>query len=75
MAGLEHHKVLMDPAFVRWNNMQVNRYKYFRWTPRTGLLTTIYVFVVPGILAYIGWKWDGAFDLRAKRRGDLLVER
>ncbi|KAK4196542.1 hypothetical protein QBC40DRAFT_287141 [Triangularia verruculosa] len=75
MAGLEHHKVAMDPAFVRWTNMQNNRYKYFRWTPRTGLLATIYIVVVPGIFAYVGWKWDGAYDFRAKRRGDLLVER
>ncbi|CAP68618.1 uncharacterized protein PODANS_7_5900 [Podospora anserina S mat+] len=63
MAGLQHHKVAMDPAFVRLNNMQINRYKYFRWTPRTGFLTTLYVFVIPGIVGYIGWKWDVSFPL------------
>lgn len=44
-------------------DMQVNRYKYFRWTPRTGFLTTLYVFVIPGIVGYIGWKWDVSFPL------------
>lgn len=55
----------------------MNRYKYFRWTPRTAKLTFWYVFAVPtllGILAFktevscspLGessmWRWGGGVD-------------
>lgn len=79
--------------------MNSNRYKYFRWTPRTARLTFIWVAVVPGLVGYLAYKTDvsrephrphlilfylqladtaqtqGLWDFRAKRRGDLLVER
>ncbi|KAL8664239.1 MAG: hypothetical protein Q9202_003189 [Teloschistes flavicans] len=44
----------MDPAMVKYANMAKNRYKYFRWTPRTGWLTFAYVAVVPAMFAYLG---------------------
>ncbi|KAK4237919.1 hypothetical protein C8A03DRAFT_34113 [Achaetomium macrosporum] len=75
MAGLPHNKVAMDPALVKLGNMITNRYKYFRWTKRTAGITFMYVFVVPGIIGYLGYKTDGLWDMRAKRRGDILAER
>ncbi|KAK0623340.1 hypothetical protein B0T14DRAFT_564713 [Immersiella caudata] len=75
MAGLEHFKMALDPAIVRLGHMQTNRHKYFRWTPRTAWITFVYVAVVPGICTYIAYKNDGLWDLRAKRRGDIISER
>ncbi|KAL2024412.1 hypothetical protein VTK56DRAFT_8223 [Thermocarpiscus australiensis] len=75
MAGLPHNKMAMDPALVRLGNMINNRYKYFRWTKRTAGITFMYVVVVPSIVGYLGWYTDGLWDLRAKRRGDVISER
>ena len=36
-------------------DMSANRYKYFRWTPRTAWITFVYVAVVPSVLGYIGY--------------------
>lgn len=38
--------------------MAANRYKYFRWTARTGWLSFLYVFVIPGTLGYVGYVTD-----------------
>jgi hypothetical protein len=35
-----------------------NRYRYFRWTKRTSLITFVYVALVPGIVGYLGYKND-----------------
>ncbi|KAF2873983.1 hypothetical protein BDV95DRAFT_604199 [Massariosphaeria phaeospora] len=63
-----------DPALVKWNNMMVNRHKYFRWTPRTAWLTFAYVVVVPTMLGVAGYMTEGKYEFRGKRRGDLIVE-
>ncbi|KAH6644618.1 hypothetical protein C7974DRAFT_420080 [Boeremia exigua] len=63
-----------DPAIIKWNNMVVNRHKYFRWTKRTAFLTTMYVVVVPATLGYFGYITDGKWNLRGKRRGDTISE-
>lgn len=34
--------------------MQTNRYKYFRWTARTGWLTVAYVVAFPAFIGYFG---------------------
>ncbi|KAK4123439.1 hypothetical protein N657DRAFT_644977, partial [Parathielavia appendiculata] len=65
----------MDPALVRLGNMIQNRYKYFRWTKRTAGITFVYVAVIPTIIGYLGYKTDGLWDMRAKRRGDIMAER
>ena len=39
-------------------DMQVNRHKYFRWTPRTVWLTVAYVVVVPSMFGYMGFVTD-----------------
>ena len=36
-------------------DMNANRYKYFRWTPRTAWITFVYVAVVPSIIGYVGY--------------------
>ena len=36
-------------------DMSANRFKYFRWTPRTAWITFVYVAVVPSVLGYIGY--------------------
>lgn len=35
-------------------DMSANRWKYFRWTPRTAWITFAYVVVVPSALCYVG---------------------
>ncbi|KAL1875748.1 hypothetical protein VTK73DRAFT_9809 [Phialemonium thermophilum] len=75
MAGLKHYKMALDPAIIRLGNMTTNRHKYFRWTPRTAGITFVYAVVVPSIVGYFAYTTDGLWDFRAKRRGDLLVER
>ncbi|KAF2735680.1 hypothetical protein EJ04DRAFT_511629 [Polyplosphaeria fusca] len=74
MAGHNHGMTHSDPAFVKWNNMVVNRHKYFRWTPRTAWITFAYVVLVPSIVGTAGYMVDGKWDMRGKRRGDLISE-
>ncbi|KAK3898887.1 hypothetical protein C8A05DRAFT_18602 [Staphylotrichum tortipilum] len=75
MAGLEHYRLAKDPAIIKLGNMIQNRYRYFRWTKRTAFISFMYVIVVPGCVGYLGWKYDGQWDMRAKRRGDMLSDR
>jgi hypothetical protein len=73
MAG-KHHGPEVDPALVKWNQMMVNRHKYFRWTPRTVGITFMFMVVVPGIMGTAGYMTEGKWDMRGKRRGDLISE-
>lgn len=50
--------------------MQKNRYKYFRWTPRTATITFMYVIVGPAIVGYIGYKTQVSDALGRKRAVD-----
>ncbi|KAJ4391915.1 hypothetical protein N0V93_005535 [Gnomoniopsis smithogilvyi] len=74
MAGLKHFKLAADPAIIRLNNMSSNRYKYFRWTPRTAWLSFVYVVAVPFALGTVAYSTDGKYNFRAKRKGDLVYE-
>lgn len=38
--------------------MMVDRYKYFRWTPRTAWLTIAYVIAFPTFMGYFSYKYD-----------------
>jgi len=38
--------------------MMVDRYKYFRWTPRTAWLTIAYVVAFPTFMGYFSYKYD-----------------
>ncbi|KAF2657610.1 hypothetical protein K491DRAFT_777013 [Lophiostoma macrostomum CBS 122681] len=71
MAG---HGPEVDPALVKWNQMMINRHKYFRWTPRTAGITFAFMVVVPGMLGVAGYMTEGKWDMRGKRRGDLISE-
>ncbi|KAI0851855.1 NADH:ubiquinone oxidoreductase 6.6kD subunit [Daldinia vernicosa] len=74
MAGMEHYRMAMDPAIQKLGNMTTNRHKFFRWTPRTARITFMYAIAVPTILGVIAYTTDGKWDLRAKRKGDLISE-
>ncbi|CRK22082.1 hypothetical protein HYQ45_013651 [Verticillium longisporum] len=73
--GVPHNKMAMDPAIIKLGNMQSQRHLYFRWTKRTARVTFMYAVVVPVIIGFIGYKTDGLWEMRAKRKGDLLAER
>lgn len=72
--ALHNNSLAMDPAYTKYNNMVVNRHKYFRWTARTGWLTIAYVVAFPAFIGYLGMATDGKWDMRGKRRGDLMSE-
>ncbi|KAI2470611.1 NADH:ubiquinone oxidoreductase 6.6kD subunit [Annulohypoxylon bovei var. microspora] len=74
MAGAEHYRMALDPAIQKLATMSSNRHKYFRWTPRTARLTVVYAVIVPVILGTIAYNTDGKWDIRAKRKGDLVSE-
>ncbi|KKZ67448.1 hypothetical protein EMCG_06899 [[Emmonsia] crescens] len=57
MAG-PNPNLILDPALQRYYELNVNRYKYFRWTPRTAWISFCYMALVPGVLAYVGYKTD-----------------
>ena len=38
--------------------MSANRWKYFRWTPRTAWITFVYVVAIPTTLGYVGYMVD-----------------
>ncbi|KMU72603.1 hypothetical protein CISG_09793 [Coccidioides immitis RMSCC 3703] len=48
----------LDPALQKYYDANKNRYKYFRWTPRTAWLSFCNMALVPGIIGYIGYKTD-----------------
>ncbi|KKK20726.1 hypothetical protein P175DRAFT_0507894 [Aspergillus ochraceoroseus IBT 24754] len=73
MAGPSKSLVL-DPALQKYYELNANRYKYFRWTPRHAWIAFIYVGVIPATLGYIAYKTDGKYDLRGKRKGDTIAE-
>ncbi|RYP43778.1 hypothetical protein DL768_009703 [Monosporascus sp. mg162] len=54
--------------------MTTNRHKYFRWTPRTARITFMYAVFVPAIFTFMAYQTDGKYDMRAKRKGDLISE-
>ncbi|KAI0912971.1 hypothetical protein F4823DRAFT_579484 [Ustulina deusta] len=58
MAGLQHYRMVMDPAIQKLGTMTSNRHKYFRWTPRTAGLNFVYLIVVPSILGVIAYQTD-----------------
>jgi hypothetical protein len=38
--------------------LNANRYKYWRWTPRHAMLSFVYMGVIPGILTYFAYKYE-----------------
>lgn len=45
-------------GMLTWIAMSTNRYKYFRWTPRTARITFAYVVAFPAFLGYWAYKTD-----------------
>lgn len=43
-----------------WAELEVNsnRYKYFRWTPRTAWHSLLYMVLIPASLGYVAYKSD-----------------
>lgn len=46
--------------------MSANRWRYFRWTPRTAWITFVYVVAVPSVVGYVGFVTEvsGSFSRR-----------
>ena len=62
-------------------DMSANRWKYFRWTPRTAWITFVYVVAVPSIIGYAGYVTDVRPSLlrlvrpvRGRANGDIKNE-
>ncbi|RJE22715.1 hypothetical protein PHISCL_04931 [Aspergillus sclerotialis] len=66
---MDSYVAVLDPI-----KFTANRWKYFKWTPRNAWLSVVYMALIPGTLAYIGYKTDGKYDFRGKRRGDTIAE-
>ncbi|OQE14738.1 hypothetical protein PENSTE_c033G00857 [Penicillium steckii] len=73
MAGPSKSLVL-DPALQKYYELNANRYKYFRWTPRHAWTSIIYAVAIPAALTLVAYKTEGMFELRGKRKGDTMVE-
>ncbi|KAI1267289.1 NADH:ubiquinone oxidoreductase 6.6kD subunit [Xylariaceae sp. FL1019] len=74
MAGLQHYRLALDPAIQKLGTMQTNRHKYFRWTKRTAGITLVYTVIIPTIVGVLAYQTDGRWDMRGKRRGDMISE-
>ena len=42
-------------------DMSSNRWKYFRWTPRTAWISFVYIVAVPSVVGYVGYVTDVSF--------------
>ncbi|EKG12293.1 hypothetical protein MPH_10598 [Macrophomina phaseolina MS6] len=79
MAG-DHHILHEDPALVKYANLSPNRYKYFRWTPKTAWISFWVAVAVPSVVGIIAYRTDadtavqGKYEFRGKRRGDAIKE-
>ncbi|KAK2762325.1 hypothetical protein FQN54_001335 [Arachnomyces sp. PD_36] len=73
MAG-PNKNLLLDPAIQKYYELNANKYKYFRYTPRTAWISFVYMIAIPGALGVVAYKTDGMFDMRGKRRGDSILE-
>ncbi|KAI5806228.1 hypothetical protein EDC01DRAFT_778088 [Geopyxis carbonaria] len=74
MAGGHNTTLHEDPALTKYAQLNTNRYRFFRWTPRTAKLSFIYVIAVPAVVVALGFATDGKYHLRGKRRGDVISE-
>ena len=59
VAFLDVDPPLQEPAAnVKPEEMQIERFKFFRWTPRTTFISLLFVGVIPGIFGYMGYVTD-----------------
>ncbi|KAJ5746865.1 uncharacterized protein N7511_008561 [Penicillium nucicola] len=73
MAGPSKSLVL-DPALQKYYELNANRYKYWKWTPRHAWLSFVYMGLIPGVLTYVAYKTEGKYEFRGKRKGDTIQE-
>ncbi|KAL2417277.1 hypothetical protein ABEF91_005203 [Exophiala dermatitidis] len=64
----------LDPALEKYNQLNKERWRYFKWTPRTAWISFMYAVFVPTVVGYALAKTDGKFDMRGKLRGDTISE-
>lgn len=38
--------------------LNANRYKYWRWTPRHAMLSFVYMGLIPGVLGYFAYNYE-----------------
>lgn len=65
-ASMNHERAIFEGVsnwrVAGWTNecvdMSSNRYKYFRWTPRTAWITFVYVVAVPFALGTVAYSTD-----------------
>jgi hypothetical protein len=50
-------------ALISTPELNQNRYKYFKWTPKTVRLSLMYVVIVPGIIGYLGYTTDVSWTI------------
>jgi len=53
---IKKNQILTHPSHSL--EMAVDRYKHFRWTPRTAWITVAYVCIVPSIMGYFAYTTD-----------------
>jgi hypothetical protein len=47
-------------------DMSANRYKYFKWTPRTARITVVYTMLIPAAILYTAYATEVRFIQRLK---------
>ncbi|KAJ5378436.1 hypothetical protein N7509_011555 [Penicillium cosmopolitanum] len=69
MAGPSKSLVL-DPALQKYYELNANRYKYFKWTPRHAWTSIIYAIAIPATLTLVAYKTEvGRPDLPTRGKG------
>ncbi|KAF3309711.1 hypothetical protein TWF173_010691 [Orbilia oligospora] len=63
-----------DPALLKWNEMHRNRTKFFRLNSRAAKLTFWMVVAIPAATLGLSYWSEGRYELKGKRRGDIIKE-
>ncbi|KAK9465710.1 hypothetical protein V1512DRAFT_248758 [Lipomyces arxii] len=57
------------------SHMRENYERHFRWTPKTTRHAVGLLVVVPGILFWAAYRFEGAINFEAKKRGESIWEK
>ncbi|KAK7897785.1 hypothetical protein LTR67_004415 [Exophiala xenobiotica] len=52
----------LDPAYEKYGQLNKERWKYFKWTPRTAWISFMYAIFVPTVVGYTFAKTDVSDD-------------
>ncbi|KAK9385479.1 hypothetical protein V1515DRAFT_246388 [Lipomyces mesembrius] len=55
--------------------MRENYEAHFRWTPRTSRHAILFLCVIPGVLLWTAYRFEGKINFEAKKRGDSIWEK